>query len=521
MTSHALKAGALPGVWRSPILVLIGVWAILGMAYHETAAAMFTIWMRSETYAHALVVPPIVLWLVWRRRDALLRINPQPWPWMLLPIAGAALLWLVGYLASANSAEQLAFTAMVVLAVPLVLGRQVAWEILFPLAFAFFAVPMGESFTPQLMQWTADFTVAALRASGVPVYREGLQFVIPSGNWSVVEACSGIRYLMASFMVGSLFAYLNYQSTYRRVVFMAVSIAMPIVANWLRAYIIVMLGHLSNNEIATGVDHLVYGWVFFGIVIMAMFFIGARWSEPEAATDPAGMAEAPISPARQAMGWSALVIGLLIVVAPRAVALRLDPSAANPAVTLSLPSSLAEGWTASESPLSEWQPLFNGASAQARQTYAGPQGLVAVHVAYYRNQDDTRKLVTSSNVLVRSEDRQWNQIRQGAQVVALPGGDLRLRTAELLGASSRAAVERAQLRVWHFYWVGGRMTSSDVEAKLQGVWQRLTGQGDESAAIVVYALDDATSTAEQRLGAFLRANLGTLDQRLQAVRRSP
>jgi hypothetical protein len=30
------------------------------------------------------------------------------------------------------------------------------------------------------------------------------------------------------------------------------------------------------------VDHLIYGWVFFGIVIMIMFMIGARWSEPEA-----------------------------------------------------------------------------------------------------------------------------------------------------------------------------------------------------------------------------------------------
>ena len=65
-----------------------------------------------------------------------------------------------------------------------------------------FAVPVGEFLLPVFMEWTADFTVLALRLSGIPVYREGLQFVIPSGNWSVVEACSGIRYLIASLMVG-------------------------------------------------------------------------------------------------------------------------------------------------------------------------------------------------------------------------------------------------------------------------------------------------------------------------------
>jgi Transmembrane exosortase (Exosortase_EpsH). len=43
---------------------------------------------------------------------------------------------------------------------------------------------------------------------------------------------------------------------------------------------IVMLGHYSGNTIATGVDHLVYGWLFFGIVIGVMFLIGARWVDP-------------------------------------------------------------------------------------------------------------------------------------------------------------------------------------------------------------------------------------------------
>ena len=42
---------------------------------------------------------------------------------------------------------------------------------------------------------------------------------------------------------------------------------------------VVMIGHLSSNKLAVGVDHLIYGWIFFGVVIMAMFAIGARWSE--------------------------------------------------------------------------------------------------------------------------------------------------------------------------------------------------------------------------------------------------
>jgi exosortase/archaeosortase family protein len=110
-----------------------------------------------------------------------------------------------------------------------------------------------------------------LRASGIPVFREGNKIVIPSGAWLVVEACSGVRYLLASLMVGTLFAYLNYQSARRRWTFVALSILIPIVANWIRAYLIVMLGHLSGNKIAVGVDHLIYGWLFFGVIIASMY----------------------------------------------------------------------------------------------------------------------------------------------------------------------------------------------------------------------------------------------------------
>ena len=174
---------------------------------------------------------------------------------------------------------QFALVATLILAIISTLGISVSRQIAFPLAFLLLSVPIGDFMMPKLMEWTAWFTVLALRASGIPVYQEGLQFVIPSGNWSVVEACSGIRYIIASVTVGTLFAYLNYVTLRRRLIFIAISFIVPVIANWLRAYMIVMIGHLSGNKLAVGVDHLIYGWVFFGIVIMAMFAIGARWSE--------------------------------------------------------------------------------------------------------------------------------------------------------------------------------------------------------------------------------------------------
>jgi exosortase/archaeosortase family protein len=93
-------------------------------------------------------------------------------------------------------------------------------------------------------------------------------------------------------MVGTLFAYLNYSLAWKRWAFVGLSILVPIVANWVRAYMIVMIGHLSGNKLAVGVDHLIYGWVFFGVVIGIMFVVGARWADPAPAEDGSGPAPA-------------------------------------------------------------------------------------------------------------------------------------------------------------------------------------------------------------------------------------
>ena len=91
----------------------------------------------------------------------------------------------------------------------------------------------------------------------------------------------GVRYLIAAFMVGCLFAWLHYRASMKRVVFVCLALAVALVSNWLRAYAIVLLGHLSNNRLGTGVDHNLLGWLIFGAAMFGVFVIGMRWSDKE------------------------------------------------------------------------------------------------------------------------------------------------------------------------------------------------------------------------------------------------
>ncbi len=356
----------------------------------------------------------------------------------------------------------------------------------------------------------------------MPVFREGQHFVIPSGSWSVIDECSGVRYLMASFMVGTLFAYLNYRSYKRRALFMLFSLLVPIVANWLRAYIIVMLAHLSGNRIATGVDHVLYGWVFFGAVIFIMFIVGARWSEPDEARDKtadlSGRAAAQPGTARRmlATALAGAVIALLPHITVGALQ-RAEHAAAEARVDL--PVRLAEGWSAEGARLVEWAPMFGNPSAEAMQVYAGPAGTVGVHLAYYRGQTEDRKVVSSRNMLVGMRDAEWSLPVVGSgRDVAVGQQKITVRTAEILGRERPGTAHRPHLVVWRFYWIDGRFIAGDVAAKIAGVLARLQGHGDEGAAIVLYADGETVEASNAALEAFVQANLGSLNALLQRTR---
>lgn len=504
--------------WRRALPALL-LWAVLLLVYRDTAVAMVQIWSRSDTYAHCFLVPPISLWLAWRKRDVLATMQPRPQPWVLLPMTAIGLLWLLGELATVNAATQFALVALLVLAVPAVLGIAVARELMFPLGFLFFAVPIGEFMTPYMIGWTADATIMALRWTGIPVYREGMQFVIPSGNWSVVEACSGVRYLIASFMVGTLFAYLNYRSTKRRLIFVGVSLLVPIVANWMRAYMIVMLGHLSGNKLAVGADHLIYGWVFFGVVIMIMFLIGARWAEPNAAV-VAAQAEGAISAGRPSgTAKSAAVAGaMLVALLPQLAYWGLQRSEASVAAPrLELPDRFGD-WRAEGAEMAAWRPTLLRPSAEAGKAYTQDGRTVGVYLAYFRGQGLDSKLVSSQNALVEPQDKRWNQVAVGWHALQIAGAAVDFRTAELLGSTAPGSTHRPALVVWRTYWVDGAFVASDAGAKLRGAWARLRGRGDDGAWLVLFADEGSSKASKAALTSFAASHLGSLETLLHKTR---
>jgi exosortase A len=494
---------------RATLLFSLIVVSILAIMWPITRAMVDT-WEHSATYGHCYVVIPVAVWMAWRESAALAFAPLKPfWPGLAV-VAAVGFIGLLGELASTAVVMQFAAVGMAVATALTVFGRRWAYQLAFPLGFLFFAVPFGDGLLPLLMEWTADVTVWALRVTGIPVYREGNYFVVPSGSWSIIEACGGVRFLIAALMTGCIFAWLQYRAPLKRFVFVCFALAAALLANWLRAYAIVLMGHFSDNTIGTGADHNWWGWLIFGAAMFALFSVGMRWTDKKDGSrlqlDARGGAPAVPSYAVA----TSLAASLLLVAAWPAAAARIESHVDTRPVVIEAIAP-RDGWQWAPTAAGDWTPELVAPAAVDVQIFVRDGIAVGVYRAVYRNQRQGAELVHTTNQIVSSESKRWRLIDSGTLQVRLNGEPTLITSAAVRGATG-------QFLIWHWYWLEGRATSSNLLVKLQLALQRLTGASDTAAWVGVYTpVGDDVSAGARRLSAFVEDMSGQIDVALETT----
>jgi exosortase A len=472
--------------------------------YFGTARSIVAIWNASETFAHGYIILPISLWLIWQRRGSIKNLHPQPYWLGLIGLAACGFGWLLAELADVQVGRQYMFVAMIPFTIIVILGWRLAWAMAFPLFFLLLAVPFGEIFIAPLINFTADFTVAALQLVGIPVLREGTTFSIPSGNWSVVEACSGLRYLISSFTLGCLYAYLTYESPKRRLIFILFAILTPIIANGLRAFMIVMIGHFSGMTLAVGFDHLIYGWLFFGLVMFFMFWIGSFWREPHGIADSSAKnIPQTISPLSTILTATLSVI-LCISIWPTYAA-YIDRIDANP-IEVKL-NQFKSDWQEVPQSIS-WKPGFLPAFIELDKSYQNTTSVVGLHIGYYRNQNRASALINSVNQLTKTELGEWHETYSSMRIETIGMQNIKIKEARIKGAGT-------PILVWQWYWIDGKFMANSYQGKFWQAKQKLFMQGDDGAVLIFYApYVENPEMARAAMRQFLSTNLAGLESSL-------
>ncbi len=491
MTAETLLSPRTWSRWHRHLAALVALSAAFVAIFHRDAADMIGIWWHSSTFTHCLLMVPMIGWLVSQRAALLKPLTPAFWSPALVWIAGAGLVWLVGEAAGVGLFRQLGLILMLQGAVAATLGEKLVRGLLFPLAYALLLVPFGEELVPLLQTLTAYISMLLLHLSGLRAELEGVFITTRAGFFEVAEACSGVNFLIAMLAYAVFAAHLCFKSWTRRIVFVTAALATTIAANALRAYGTMVAAEIWGIEAAGGIDHVFYGWVFFGLVVLIVMLVARRWFDRPAndvAVNVAGLDGVPrfAGPAG-AVAPAALAIPLLFAAWATLIG---DRSAALPAT---IPVATPTDWTPSSPQKMAWLPRFDGADQTIVRHFADARGRhVTVAIGAYRRQAEGREVVAFGQGAV-DPDSKW---AWSAALAPVEGA----KTERLLhpGPVLRDAA------TW--YVVDGAATGSPRGAKLAGLRARLLG-GDPRALSLIVSAEEGQG-GRDAIAAFVSASGG-------------
>ena len=336
----------------APALVL-GVALLVAIFFTEIQAAV-SVWIASTAYNHCFLILPIVMWLIWDRRYRLIGLQPEPFWWSLIPAAGFAALWLIANRLGIMEGQQLTAMGMLQCLLLGVLGWRVYRAMIAPFLYLFFLIPFGGFLVPALQAFTTQFTAHGLDLLGIPNFVTGNTIEISAGVFYIAQACAGLRFLIAAIAFSVLYALLIFRSLWRRLLFIGLSLFVPVVANGFRALGIVWLGHALGSAKAAATDHVLYGYIFFSIVLGLLILLGLPFRQDQP------VERKPRSSSGPTAAWPTFMPRAIAIVAVAAIGplLVLKANQAVASNHLMLPPAIAGCTIISSRPLKALQPAY-------------------------------------------------------------------------------------------------------------------------------------------------------------------
>ncbi len=452
----------------SSLLLLVLISLVYVLLYGATWLDMERVWRSSATYNHCYLIIPISLYFFYRAKaTAAAASTAEYWLWLpAIILLGTQLVWLIGYAADVALLMHLATIVTLQALLWLMLGNDLSRRYIFAIGYLIFLVPFGDELSPFLQNTTADFTVQLLHMVNIPIYREGLYLATPVGLFEVAEACSGLRFLIASLAISVLFAYLNFNKLWKQISFVGFMALLSILANGVRAFMLVYIGEKTGMRFGFGADHYLYGWLFFGVVLLGGFWLGARFADhpvPLSRTIKRDFSLQPVS--------AAAIFGITTVLLTLGYSQSLNVhTTPATAASISLPFTLP----ATDS---NWGITFVHSLAQV---HGADEAGTEYFIALYANKQQSGELINWQNHLF--DKASW-QIQQ--HIATADNGILQLK--------NRASEYRTVL---YWYQVNEHKMVNTLETKLH---QALSFLADDNSEARIYAVSVSGIASEQNL----------------------
>jgi exosortase len=252
--------------------------ALVALAWHRTLTMLWETWSTNDNYSHGPLVPATALALVWLRRDRLAALAVRPAPWGLGLVALGCLMQVTGVRADVFALQGWALLPLLFGLSLAFLGVAMTRMLAFPIGYLGFMLTFPPVFMNTLSfalkEISVGASVAAAKAMGVPLLREGMSILLATGELRVENPCSGLRSLLALLATGTLFAYFQKGGAWRRAAVMLAAMPIAILGNAVRLLLVILAAERRGVIWASGTFHDLMGYVVYAVALGAL--VGLR-----------------------------------------------------------------------------------------------------------------------------------------------------------------------------------------------------------------------------------------------------
>jgi len=453
LTTPALTTGA--GVF---VLFIIFFWNSIG--------DWVSLWNTDQTYSHGILIPFLTLYLIWQKKELLINSSLKPAYSLLIALSLTLSLWLLASITDTKTIELTLLPLIFIFAFTSIIGYQSSFIIIAPLLFLLLATPIWSILTPVLQKMAVISNEAALKLTGIPTYIVGTKISIPAGNFEIEGGCSGLKYLVATLALGAFYALSNFNKLKPIFIILGLSIAFSIVLNWVRIYILILIGEYTNMQSSLMHDHDNFGWILYGVGLLPLFLLIKKITNnsPDNETSNNKISDTDTNTKKLQKYFP--VLPVLLILSTALFSNYLENK--TPLVLEKIPTPLAVSPWAGPIFENKWKPEYKGASIEKNLLYIGTNGKsdITLSIFYYGKQSQDMELINELNSIsapqtINSQDiLKNNQFDFIENIITTSDNKLRI--------------------VFYWFHINGKNTIKPAFAKLLQAKELLSGKATSS-----------------------------------------
>lgn len=263
---------------KQDILKFVVLAALTIILYIPAFKWMVGNWSSRDTYySHGFLIPFISIFIIWQKRKELsqLPLKPLNWGWFLF--LGGLLIHIISTLWQVNFTSAFSFMLTLVGLVMLFFGKNYLRQLLFPILFLLFMIPLPAvaiaNLSFRLKIFVAQIATFTINKLGVPAIREGSLIRTMHSQIMVEDPCSGIRSLIALIALGALMAYYSKLSRAKKTVLFISSVPIAASTNIIRIIALSMVSEIYGEKYVTGFFHDAMGILVFVFAFLSLALV--------------------------------------------------------------------------------------------------------------------------------------------------------------------------------------------------------------------------------------------------------